>query len=405
MINGMGPRLAPDGRTFVAVMGLTFVLFGCQSTPAPSASPTATAPSARESPNSGDAIVSSPAVSTSLPDGLDRIGWTWTDRQLDADGNPLGTTVVAGLLGATESFRLDGDGQVDVDADVLAVARSAADRATVETYRIPTGQRLGQIRTDGGVGNVHLDVSSGLVYYVRFRVGVGAEIHRAALDGSSDVVLLELGPNHARNGMPNGTDMFDYRVAADGTFVAESCEDGGCSLHIAAATDAATTVVPVARGGPALCSAVGVSAPFLVVYDADTCFADSDEAAVPVRVIDIGDGSNRVINDGPNFEATGLVVIDARAQVVVRQRLANGDSSLSLVDVQDGERHVIVPRLPKFQAAEGEIGTYAAARIALPPGWILLVPDTHGVRSELPLARLVNLVDGRTIEIPSWPNQ
>jgi hypothetical protein len=405
MIDDMERRLAPGRRASIAVMALAFAVFGCQASPVPSASSAASAPLPSGSHDSGDAVVSSPAVSTSLPDGLDRIGWTWTDRQLDAEGNPVRTTIVAGLLGATESFRLDGDGQVDVAADLLAVARSGADRASVETYRIPTGQRLGLIRTDGSVGNVHLDWSSGLVYYVRFRVGVGAEIHRAALDGSSDVVLVELGPNHARNEMPNGTDMFDYRVGADGMFVAESCESGACSLHVAAATDAATTVVSVARGGPALCSVVGVSTPFLVVYDADTCFADSDEAAVPVRVVDIRDGSHRVLNDGPNFEATGILVIDASAQVLVRQRLANGNSSLSLVDAQDGGRHVIVPRLGTFQAAEGEIGTYTAARIALPPGWILLVPDTHGVRSELPKARLVNLVDGRTIEIPSWPSQ
>jgi hypothetical protein len=387
-------------RVVLGLVGLA--LTGCGTGSVPSSASNASVPGPG-SPDPSSVMWSSPSRTVALPDGLDRVGWAWLDEHVDTNDNFVGATVVAGLLGSTASLRVESSGQVAVGLDVLAVVRGEVGQFTIEIYRISTGARLGQAEVVALVGNIQLDGERGLMYYEATQTGVKSEIHRVRFDGSDDTVLVELGPNHARAEMPNGVDMSGYTLAADGTFVAEVCDATGCNVRIAAPDDPATTDIDVVGDTPSLCVVVGATPRWLVAYDADACFADTDEAPLTVRVVDVADGTTRLVNAGPNFEATGLVEAAAGPQIVVRQRLANGGHSLSLVDVATGTRQVLIPTLPSTVDTNGDTVSYAPWRDRLPAGWILLVPDRDDLPAEgAPPAPLVN-VDGRTIEIPSWP--
>ena len=374
----------------------------------PPGSPAPTDSAATSSPAT-DSPASSPAAG-GLPDGLSDISFAHVDHGGHSEGNRSGSIVTAGFLGSGPIITLEYEADEETirvpvaDRDVLAIQHLGAPRDEVELRQISTGEPIGRIPD---ASRVRLDAAHDRAYWFRsLGPGVGGEIHRSRLDGSDDTVLVELDGRLVPNAPPDGMNMYDFTVTPSGRFVAEVCTQAdGCRVEIAAPDAARTTSIKVG-GGPSLCSIAGALDDLIVVYDSETCYADDYQAPTPARTVDLATGETRLVNDGPYFNVVRLLEQDGAPQaLIVRPSADRTHASLLAVDLDSGERTVLMDPLPRA-TVDGQPVPMSPSRLGLPPDWLLLVPEPPPdlpVGSPLPPAQLVNMVTNRWIELPALP--
>jgi hypothetical protein len=153
-------------------------------------------------------------------------------------------------------------------------------------------------------------------------------------------------------------------------------------------------------GTPELCSVVGATDLWLVVYDKAMCAADTAAAPFPLRGISLASGQSFRITDASQVIAHRVLVIDGRAVVVAGHRSADWSTTdVEAWDVLTGASEVVVRGLAS--SPDGALGWIGVSSQQLPAPWVLLEPwgiDPSGP-SMLP-TRLLNVATGDLVELP-----
>jgi hypothetical protein len=373
------------------------------SAPAPIASPLP--PASIEASVEPQPSPSPAPTAVSLPDGLDGVAWVTGTGVLNASGEWESTLISMGRLGRPASAsvslpRADGYARTVAAGDyaVVLVQRGAA--SSIRVYRVADGVLVGESRPGGPVDPEHLavDPARGVLYAGVGLAGGGLEIRRIALDGSASTTLFALDDRFTADGIP--TDRYGLVVATDGRLVVAACADGECRVWRVAPGEAAGSPVRLPAGTPELCSVVGATDQWLVVYDEEMCTADTGDAPFPLRGISLASGQSFRITDVSQVMASRVMVEDGRAVVVASHRSQDWSTSdIEIYDVRTGAMRVLVTGLPN--EPDGTLGWMGVSSQQLPSPWVLVEPwgiDPTGP-STLP-ARLLNVTTGRVIELP-----
>lgn len=344
--------------------------------------------------------VASPAAG--VPPELQRFAWTARRREDRANGGAL-WHVSMGLLGEPVAFTLDVPSEVGVPrvasgGGLVAVAVSDGRAVRVSTGRAGTGQPLTSVTLPGtDVRPMVVDGVHGLVYVAVGTTHGGVEIRRLGVDLASADVILTLDKRFTPDGMP--TERFDLTLDPDGVLIVEACGNAdGCRLW-EIPRGAATAPKPRTLPGrpPIVCSIVAADRDWLVVQDDEACWADTSEAALPVRAIHRSDGASHVITR----DHVGLArLLDVGGRTVVAgvdPIYAGATVDVVTYDVETGRPTRVVRGI---KSGPDDVTPLMAAT-SLPAPWVLLQPWFVEAPA-LPSinARLVNLETSEQIELP-----
>jgi hypothetical protein len=406
-------------RRAAALMLIT-VLAGCVTPNGPTPEGSTVAPSVAESPSEASlpaavwtptaAPVSTPTPTPAptpvvLPDGLEAQAWATATGIEDTAGTWVSSEIAMGLLGrpttASVSLpRTEGYARIIAAGPYAIVIVQGDLESRVRVYRAADGALVAEHVPHGRIDEQHVavDPAGGVLYAGVALAGGGVEIRRLALDGSASTTLFSLDDRFTSAGVP--TDHYGLVVATDRRLVVAACADGECRLWRIGAGAAAGVPMTLPAGTPELCSLVGATDQWLVVYDKAMCSADTGDAPFPLRGISLANGQSFRITDASQVIAHRVLVIDGRAVVVAGHRSTDWSTTdVETWDVRTGSSEVLVRGLAN--GPDGTLGWIGVSAQQLPVPWVLLEPwgiDPTGP-STLP-TRLLDVATGRLIELP-----
>ena len=153
------------------------------------------------------------------------------------------------------------------------------------------------------------------------------------------------------------------------------------------------------RRPPIVCSVVGSARDWLVVYDDATCFGDTGDSPMPLRAIDLRDGTSRLL--GSEHILAGRVTdVGGRVQVLAADRPGDWSTSdIISIDLATGHRQMLVQGLKN--SVDGLSGWLGVSSNPLLEPWVLVAP--WGVDDTAPTtppnARLLNVATKELIEL------
>jgi hypothetical protein len=342
-----------------------------------------------------------------LPAGLGGFAWSATQIDVDASGTPLQTRVAAGLLGSPASFALtiagrDGYTRAIAAGDLIAIATRSGTSAAIGIRRAEDGAELGRIELpDLDPYTFLVDPPHSVVYAAVPRKTGGVDIRRLAFDGRSTTTMVTLDKRFTPDGIP--TERYGFTLDPDGTLLVLACgKADGCRLWRAGPTDASPPPpLALPKKTPIVCSVVGATRDWLVVYDDATCFGDTGDSPMPLRAIDLRDGTSRLL--GSEHILAGRVIdVGGRVQILAADRPGDWSTSdIVSIDLATGHRQTLVQGLKN--SVDGLSGWLGVSSNPLLEPWVLVAPwgvDSTSLTT-LPNARLLNTVTKELIELPS----
>jgi hypothetical protein len=390
-------------RRLAVLPSILIVLSGCVANPGPSNPPgPSVTPEADRS-----ALPTVEASSSAVPPSLDPASppvddIAWWGVQLETDSNdPVASHLTAGVIGQPASIDetvawSDGPLEVSGAGGVIGVISRAAKKPSLVFWSVPDGRRLGDKLDATGISKVVIDPVRGVAYLAVAMKGGGAEIRRVALGGTNPANLIELDARFTPDGIPR--ERFDLAVDPDGTLLAEACaKRDGCRLWtVPAGAKTAPEPVTLAPSPPILCSIVGATTEWLVVYDDGACTADTSEAPLPIRAISRADGTSHLVADG-HVGAGRIIEFEGGTYVVANDgAFAGATIDIVTLDVVSGTKVVHLKGIPPGP----DDSWLEVSPQPLPSPWVLLQPvfiETTALPT-IP-ARYLNLATGQVIEL------
>jgi hypothetical protein len=375
---------------------------GCSQTPpVPATSSVLASPSDGATPSTVAGYVGTPSA---LPDGLDRFAWSTTQIDVDASGAVVQTRVSGGLLGSAASFTstiAPSDGYVRTVAagGVVAIATTGPTTTTVEVRNAADGATLGGLELPNLADEMVVVDPAHLVVYAPVRLdGGGIDIRRLSFDGRTSTTLLTLDKRFTPDGIP--TERYGLALDPDGTLLVLACgEADGCRLWRAGPTDAPPAPpMSLPMGTPIVCSIVGATRDWLVVYDDATCFGDTGDSPMPLRAINLSDGRSGLL--GSEHILAGRVVdVGGQAHILAAGAGAQPTTDILSINIEGGGREILVRGIPN--AADPVSGFLAVSRERLIDPWVLIAPSVDpSATTSPPNARLLNVETKELIELP-----
>jgi hypothetical protein len=371
--------------------------------PIPATSAVLASPSDGATPSTVAGYVS---TSVGLPDGLDRFAWSTAQVDVDASGAVVRTRVSGGLLGSPASFTTTiapSEGYVrTVAADgVVAIATIGPTTSAVDIRNAADGAALGDLALPNLTDDiVTVDPAHSVLYAaVRLDAG-GVDIRRVSFDGRTSTTLVTLDKRFTPDGIP--TERYGFTLDPDGALLVLACgKADGCRLWRAGPTDASPSPpLALPKKTPIVCSVVGATRDWLVVYDDATCFGDTGDSPTPLRAIDRRDGTSRLL--GREHILAGRVIdVGGRVQVLAADRPGDWSTSdIVSIDLATRHRQTLVRGLKN--SVDGLSGWLGVSSDPLVEPWVLVAPwgvDSTSLTTT-PNARLLNVVTKELIELP-----
>ncbi len=349
-----------------------------------------------------------PTIPVELPAELRDVAWSRLTRATDADGALDHVVLEAGLLGHLATFtasipREQGTVSTAIGGRYVAIIRSQPDagRGRIDVLDARTDMTLGSFPFDGrpGADPVFVDPEARVLYTSSVSPRGGIEIFRVGLDGSDRTSLVRLDKRFAPDGIPQ--DRYGLALTASGTLVAIACgRADGCRVwEIPQGARAAPPPIRLAANVPVICDVAAASDDVLIVYDPGAC---SDEGGVPlpVRAIDLGDGSTRLIAAEPRILVRRVVEVAGASKAIASVAAGPGTYTIDAIDVETGQRSVLVGPLAEAGDAVRPIAIVSPAN--LPGAWVLVAPPSPSpsdAASQVP-AVLVDVSTGAAIQLP-----
>jgi hypothetical protein len=237
------------------------------------------------------------------------------------------------------------------------------------------------------------------VVYAPVRLDGGEiEIRRLSFDGRTSTTLVSLDKRFTPDGIP--TERYGFTLDPDGTVLVLACaEADGCRLWRAGATDAAPEPpMSLPKGTPIVCSIVGATRDWLVVYDDATCFGDTGESPMPLRAIDLRDGKSGLL--GTEHVLAGRVVdVGDQAHILAAGARAQPTTDILSISIEGGSRELLVRGLAN--AGDPVSGFLAISHERLIDPWVLIAPSVDSTATTSPPnAQLLNVETKELIELP-----
>ena len=384
---------------------MPIILAGCIANPGPpnAPGPSATPPADHSAHPTLDASPStvSPSLDPASP-AVDDLAWWGVQQDTDSNG-PVASHLTAGVLGRPASIDervawADGPLEVSGAGGVIGVVDRDPKQPSLVFWSVPDGRRLGDKLDATGISKVVIDPARGVAYLALALNSGGVEIRRVALDGTSATNLIELDARFTPDGIPR--ERFDLAVDPDGNLLTEACaKRDGCRLWtVPAGANIAPKPVNLAPAPPILCSIVGATTEWLVVYDDAACIADTSDAALPIRAIARADGTSHLVADA--HLGAGRVLQFGGATYVVANDGAFAGATIDIVtlDVESGAKVVHLKGIPPGP----DDSWLEVSPQPLPSPWVLLQP-VFIESTALPTipARFLDLATGQVIELPT----
>ena len=232
------------------------------------------------------------------------------------------------------------------------------------------------------------------------RVGGGVDLRRMSVMETDVETLVGLDERFTPDGM--SVDRYTMTADPDGILLFEACADrDGCRLWEVPPGRPAPNPTTLPRGTPKVCSAIGASRQWLVVYDLDGCFVDTGDGAMPIRAISRAEGTSHVV-DGTHLLARRVVELDGATLVVASERGPDWSTTdIVTIEVASRARQRHARSLPNLH--DGSEGWLGVSPISLPGSWVLVEPwgvEPGGTSDGIvPAARLLDLATNDLIEL------
>ena len=265
----------------------------------------------------------------------------------------------------------------------------------LDLLAIPSGEVIQTVATipwPSFIFDSWIDPSHEQVFYAVAREA-NVEFHRVSTGGSGDTLLATI-PQEATTG-------FTAALANDDTvFVIDWCVAGQACTRVI--VDGPTGGVrTLERSGDAVCRIVGVAGGTLIGTSRDVC---RDESATELVAVPLAGGRPTVLASDTTGGLDGGVVVETRKglQVVIDTAFNEQGPIVGIIDVTTG---TVTPLMIEV----GNGGILTAARLRMPPGWVLMSSGMFGdfpwQRSlDRPVPVAVNLDTGERIELVNLPH-
>jgi hypothetical protein len=390
------------------VMAGALALSACGSQPP--ASPSTTAVTTSPATPTGSSIPSSvePTIPVGLPAELQGIAWSRVTQVGDGAGGVDHATVEIGLLGRLASFETSVDRArwyvtAASGGPYVAMIRfpTAAGDGQIDVIDARTTATLGTVPFKGGTGVDHVlvDPAAKVLYASMPAEKGGIEIVRMAFDGTGRTSLIRLDKRFAPVGIPE--DRFGMALTASGTLVAIACgRADGCRVwEVPPGAKAAPPPIRLAANVPVICYVAAASDDVLIVYDPGAC---SDEGGVPlpVRAIDLGDGSTRLLAREPRILVKRVVDVGGASRAIASVAAGPDAYTIDAIDLETGGRSVLAG--PIAQASDSLAPLVEVSPAVLPGAWVLVAspePNPNDPADRVP-AVLIDAAGGTAIQLP-----
>ena len=394
-------------RSAIALAGM-LVMTACGSQPTSPSSASAVAVSSMTPTGPSISPSVEPSIPVDLPAELRGIAWSRVTQVGDGAGGVDHSTVEIGLLGRLATFTTSIDRArwyvtTASGGPYVAMVRfpAAAGDGRIDVIDARTTARLGTVPFTGriGVDHVLVDPVAKVLYASMPSEKGGIEIIRLAFDGTGRTSLIRLDKRFASVGIPE--DRFGLVLTASGTLVATACgRADGCRVwEIPQGAKAAPPPIRLAANVPVICYVAAASDDVLIVYDPGAC-SDEGGVALPVRAIDLGDGSTRLLAMEPRI-LVKRVVEDGGASKAIASVAAGPDRyMIDSIDLDTGHRSVLAG--PIAQAPESVGPVVEVSPAILPGAWVLVTPTNPDPTNPagLTAAVLIDAASGTAIRLP-----
>lgn len=413
----------------LASVALVLVLTGCSAAPGtwtmgPTIGPSASDPAITPGPTTPGTGAPSPATPSpiaeptpmlGLPDGIGAYAWAVTEPVMNAEGETTGWRLRFGPIGGGASTTVTsgieaGFVRAAVGGSMVVVARmpevaAPADAVTeLEAFRLPGTSVLRATLRTPWLQRIVVDDERSTIYAAANQAAGGVHIVRISTSGEP-VTLIRLDERFTPDGIP--TERFDLTLTPAGDLVVLACASSEpCRLWRVPPDASTADPIDLDPAMPIVCSAIGATERVLVVYDDAACWADYDDAPVPIRAVDLATGVTRELHEGSNFWAARVVEVGDHTEVVGRVRRPGGAvSDIVAIDVADATRRTVLADVPLDIGADGvQAGQIVVSDSRLPGDWVLVL---HGFRLPSdaiadPLAPfLLRIGDGEVVTLPA----